>query len=271
MTNKSEGRSSGPDEPEPRILSGPKPREGEAAPSSEPHVDADYESSPLSRQEYIAAIVHLYRGELHRANAWRIRLDNTTNWAVLTVAGLLSLSFSEGEHSHWILLIGMAIVTVFLSFEARRFRMADVWRARVRKIEYNFYGPILRRDPVSPQAGWGNMVAEDLFDPHFKISRSVAFRIRFTRNYWAIYLILLFAWCMHVVMRPDPAQSLEDLMVNLSKQTPLLPWWTPVAYVGVFVVAIIALLTLTPRIAFQEMDYWKYEPDEHSGESLIDL
>ena len=48
----------------------------------------DYESTPLTRSEYIAAIVHLYRGELYRANSWRIRLDNTTNWAILTAAGL---------------------------------------------------------------------------------------------------------------------------------------------------------------------------------------
>ena len=61
---------------------------------------SDYESTPLSRQEYISAIVHLYRGELYRATSWRIRLDNTTNWAVLTTAGLLSLSFGATSHSH---------------------------------------------------------------------------------------------------------------------------------------------------------------------------
>ena len=53
----------------------------------------EYESTPLSRQEYISAIVHLYRGEMSRATAWRIRLDTTTNWAVLTTAGLLAFAF----------------------------------------------------------------------------------------------------------------------------------------------------------------------------------
>ncbi len=85
----------------------------------------DLESTPLTRQEYISAVVHLYRGELHRSTSWRIRLDSTTNWAVLTTAGLLTFSFREGGHSHWVLLTGVALITVFLAFEARRFRMAE--------------------------------------------------------------------------------------------------------------------------------------------------
>ena len=78
----------------------------------------DYESTPLTRAEYIAAIVHLYRGELYRANSWRIRLDNTTNWAILTAAGLLTFTFGDKEHSHWVLLLGLLLVAVFHLFEA---------------------------------------------------------------------------------------------------------------------------------------------------------
>ena len=155
----------------------------------------DYESTPVSRSEYITAIVHLYRGELYRATSWRIRLDHTTNWAVLTTAGLLSLSFGSNElHSHVVLLIGMGLISVFWLFEARRYRFADIWYSRVRKIEENFYGPLLRRDPASPERHWGLLVAEDMFNPSFKISRLEALRARFIRNYWAIYLVMLMAW-----------------------------------------------------------------------------
>ena len=131
----------------------------------------DYESTPVTRQEYISALVHLYRGELHRATLWRMRLDNTTNWAILTTAGLLSFTFGSRDHSHWVLLLGMLLVGVLMAYEARRFRFFDVWRARVRKIEENFYGPILRRDPTSPEALWGNLVADDLLRPKFKMGR----------------------------------------------------------------------------------------------------
>ena len=40
-----------------------------------------FEDYPLTRQEYISAMVHFYRGEMYRSQIWRQRLDTTTNWA----------------------------------------------------------------------------------------------------------------------------------------------------------------------------------------------
>jgi uncharacterized membrane protein len=74
-------------------------------PPKQAPVHADYESTPITRAEYIAAVVHMYRGELYRANAWRMRLDTTTNWAILTTAGLLTFSFGPGTHTHWVMLL----------------------------------------------------------------------------------------------------------------------------------------------------------------------
>ncbi|MEE8468192.1 MAG: DUF2270 domain-containing protein [Planctomycetota bacterium] len=229
----------------------------------------DLESTPLTRPEYIAAIVHLYRGELYRANAWRIRLDHTTNWAVLTTAGLLSFSFGQGKHSHWILLIGMALVTVFLVFEARRFRLADVWRARVRKIEENFYGPILRRDLQSPTANWGKLVADDLFRPKYKITMLMAVRVRFLRNYWPVYLVLVFAWVMHVLGIPDQASTWDSVREHL--QTGLLPWWAPLAYLGTLVVLVVLLFVMTPGMPKSEMEHWQSPPDDPGEEPILDV
>lgn len=226
----------------------------------------DYESTPLSRAEYISALVHLYRGELHRANSWRIRLDNTTNWAVLTTAWLFTFSFGETSHSHWTLLIGMALISVFLIFEARRLRFADVWRARVRKIEENFYGPILRRDPVSPQAEWGALVAEDLFHPRFKISRLGAIRARLTRNYWAMYLVLLFAWVVKVFVHPHPAPDWANVRDRLAMG--VLPWWLPLAYVVLFVSVLLSVVLFGPR---PEDSDTIWTDDSHPDEPLSSL
>ena len=230
---------------------------------------ADYESSPLTRAEYIAAIVHLYRGELYRANMWRMRLDHTTNWAVITCAGLLTFTFREGKHSHWVLLIGLLLILVFHAFEARRYRFADVWRGRVRMIEENFYAPILTRDPVSPERDWGKLVAQDLFQPRFKITRLEALRQRFARNYWAIYLVLIVSWVAQVVATPPPAHSWADIQERLV--TGFLPWWVPLAYVGTFLSAVALLVLLTPKPPGTEAEYWhsdsetpgegEYEPD----------
>jgi uncharacterized membrane protein len=200
--------------------------------SSDTH-PVDYESTPLTRQEYISAIVHLYRGELDRATTWRLRLDATTNWAVITTAGILSFSFGVETHSHFGLLVGVAMVSVFWIIEARRYRYADIWYARVRKIEENFYGPILRRDPVSPRREWGNLVAEDLFTPRFHVDWVYALRKRLVRNYWAIFTILVVAWFVKLLAHPVGAVSWAEVRRRL--QVGMIPWWGPVLALGLFV------------------------------------
>lgn len=226
---------------------------------------ADYEATPLTRQEYIAAIVHLYRGELHRATAWRLRLDTTTNWAILTTAGLVAYVFGDRHGSHWALLGGLLPVTLLLAFESRRFRIFDMWRARVRKIEENFYGPILKRDPVSPQREWGRRVAEDLLHPRFKVSFAGALRARFVRNYWAIYATLLACWGIRVGMESLPPHGLGELRVVL-EQGPV-PWWLPLLYVGLFLAAGAWLVFAVPRERLVEDEFW-YTKEETEGSDV---
>ena len=235
--------------------------EARGAPSSR----VDYESASLSRQEYITAIVHLYRGELHRATVWRLRLDNTTNWSIITTAGLLTFSFDGQNHSHWVLLVGVLLLTSFLSIEARRFRFFDVWRYRVRKVEENFYGPILRRDPVSPDRVWGDRVAEDLLHPVFKMTFRAALRARFTRNYWVLYMVLLGGWCLKVLLEPTVVSSFDDLKANLSGG--LIPWWLPVVIAGSIATMMLVTVFLFPKSPLNEESYWtqQEETKEVSG------
>jgi uncharacterized membrane protein len=95
----------------------------------------------------IGALAHLYRGEIYRSTIWRTRLDNTTNWAVVTLGIALSVTFSKAEASPLPLLLAGILCIVFLIFEARRYRYFNVWRARARWIERNFYAPMLRGEP----------------------------------------------------------------------------------------------------------------------------
>lgn len=159
-----------------------------------------FEDYPLTRTEYINAIVHFYRGERSRADAWRARLDPTTNWAVVTTGGMLSFAFSGPEHSHVALLLANILVAVFLGFEARRFRYFDVWRSRVRMLEENFFIPIIRRNLVSPRSDWRESVALDLDQPKFKITflEAVGLRLRF--NYVWIFLAILVSWIAKVAL-----------------------------------------------------------------------
>lgn len=258
VLNPTPPRPATPSDPPPKSQDGPLPGE------------ANYESTPLSRSEYIAAIVHLYRGELHRSTAWRVRLDNTTNWAVLTTAGLLTFSFREDAHSHWTILIGLALVTAFLAYEARRFRFSDVWRSRVRKIEENFYGPILRRDPHSPFAEWGSLVAEDLLSPRFKINRRTALRFRFVRNYWAIYGVLILSWVIKVAVHPVPAENFEQIRQRLDMGF-LFPWWSALAYLGAFLFGMAWLVFKVPPMPKHEFDQWHQSNGDEKVPDDVDL
>ena len=177
------------------------------------HNATDFESAPLSRQEYLSAIIHLYRGEMHRALTWRQRLDTNTNWAVLTAGALLSFLFTNKDASvHIVGLIGIGLVFTMLCFEGRRFRYFDVWRGRVRKLEENFYAPLLRRDLSSPVQNWGFVVAEDLLTPRFKISYLTAMRARLIRNYIPIFVVLYGAWFAKLVLHP-PEQKRQAMRI----------------------------------------------------------
>ena len=183
---------------------------------SPPTAPPSFEDYPLTRNEYITALVHFYRGEIGRADAWRARLDPTTNWAVVTAGGMLSFAFSDPYHSHATLLLGNLLIVIFLCFEARRYRYFDVWRSRVRMIEENFFIPIIRRNLVSPRSNWREFVAEDLDEPKFKITFLQAIGIRMRYNYVWIFLVLLVAWLAKLNLHPSPGPDLDLLFQRMS-------------------------------------------------------
>ena len=67
----------------------------------------------------VGALAHLYRGEVYRSTIWRTRLDNTTNWAVVTMGIALSITFSSKDASPVPLVIVGTLVVIFMIFEAR--------------------------------------------------------------------------------------------------------------------------------------------------------
>jgi uncharacterized membrane protein len=102
----------------------------------------------------IGALAHLYRGEVYRSTTWRTRLDNTTNWAVVTLGIALSVSFASVNASPLPLVLVGILSVVFLLFEARRYRYFNVWRARARWMETHLYAPMLRGEGVTTDGGW---------------------------------------------------------------------------------------------------------------------
>jgi len=70
----------------------------------------------------IGALAHLWRGEVYRSTVWRVRFDNTTNWAVVTTGIAISASFSSATASPLPLALVGLLVVFFLLIEPRRYR-----------------------------------------------------------------------------------------------------------------------------------------------------
>jgi uncharacterized membrane protein len=159
----------------------------------------------------IGAIAHLYRGEIYRSTVWRTRLDSTTNWAVVTTGIALSATFSSAQASPLPMALVGLIVTMFLLLEARRYRYFNIWRARARLLETDFYTPMLRGEPLHMNAGWSQLLAKDLCQPRYHVSLARAAGRRLRRTYAWIFLIQALAYYGKLAIHPVPLTSLADL------------------------------------------------------------
>ncbi|MEA3341394.1 MAG: DUF2270 domain-containing protein, partial [Chloroflexota bacterium] len=102
-----------------------------------------FRGNQLDPAHFATAMIHLYRGEMGRATAWRTRLDTTTNWAVITVAASLTFAFGSPQNPHFVLLLVLLLVCTFLYIEARRYRYYAIWSYRVRLMETDFFARML--------------------------------------------------------------------------------------------------------------------------------
>lgn len=158
----------------------------------------------------IGAIAHLYRAEVSRSTMWRTRLDTTTNWAVVTTGIALSLSFANARASPLPLVLVLIIVAVFLGLEARRYRYFNVWRARCRLMETDFYAPLLAGGGVVRDNQWNTLLANDLRTPKFHVSYIISIGRRLRRNYAYIFGVNAFAYAGKLAINPTPLTSAAE-------------------------------------------------------------
>jgi len=158
---------------------------------------------PHSDSNYVTAMSHFYRGELGRIMSWRARLDNTTNWAITATSTIFTVAFSIERVPHIIFVFNLAIVTIMLWIEARRYRFYDAFRARVRMLEAHFLVPVVLQKAAALEGDWRQLLAEDLLIPGFKMSAFEAVARRLKRNYVFIFIIILVAWITKIFLHPD--------------------------------------------------------------------
>lgn len=164
----------------------------------------------------IGALAHLYRGEVYRSTLWRQRLDATTNWSVVTLGIALSISYADPDVSALPLLLVGILVAMFLVLESRRYRYFNVWRARCRWIETNFYAPMLLRSKRPEPGDWQDVLAKDYLTPQYHIGFWRAMGRRLRRNYMWIFSFQALAYAGKIVIHPAPIQSVDELFVRMA-------------------------------------------------------
>lgn len=209
-------------------------------------------SLPTTPAEVTNAMIHYYRAEMSRMNAWRSRLDLTTNWAITVVAAMLSVTLSTPSAHHGLVLFAMVIVTLLLGVEARRYRFFDVYRMRVRQFERHYFGQLFGPDTQRGLEPWMLMLAQDLRHPKFRITFWRALGRRLRRNYIWMFLILLLAWLLKIAspdlqsgVHLDPRRPLAVLVEQAS--TGPIPGWIIVAFVALFYGFLIYATYSTPE------------------------
>jgi uncharacterized membrane protein len=200
------------------------------------------------RSDLLSLMGHTYRGELGRTSSWRTRIDRTTNWAVVLTASLLTWTFSNESRPHYVLLIGLVMLSVFLGIETRRYRMFDVWRSRVRLLEENVFANALDPGGVE-QSNWRGLLSEDLREPTIKTPAIEAMSRRLRRVYAPLLSVLIAAWVVRLtVFTPSGSGVVATASVGA------IPGALVLAFVGCFYFAVLALtLRRAPRRAKGEL------------------
>lgn len=142
-------------------------------------------------------LAHLYRGEMNRLTIWRTRMDATTNWAIISSAGLLTFSF-RNPLADAIFIVNIAVLWFLLVVESRRYRFYDVWRWRVRILEAHFLTPIVAAKAFTLEGPWRHDLVSDMLYPTFKISMREAIGRRLLRNYVYFFGLVLVAALAHI-------------------------------------------------------------------------
>lgn len=160
----------------------------------------------------IGALAHLYRGEVYRSTVWRTRLDSTTNWAVVTTGIALSATYASTNASPLPMVLVGLLVSVFLLFEARRYRYFNVWRARTRLLETDFYAPMILGEGARTDGAWVELLANDYRNPRYHISYSRAIGRRLRRTYGWIFAIQVVAYYGKLAIHPTSLVSASQFL-----------------------------------------------------------
>jgi uncharacterized membrane protein len=228
--------------------------ESTSGPTLKTPLEQNWQGYPTTSSEFITVVAHYYRGEIARMISWRDRIDRTSNWAITVVGAMLSLSLATPAGHHGVILFAMVLVLFLLVIESRRYRFFDVYRARVRSLERNYYGRVFSA-AAEVESDWMRNLSNDLKQPHFSLSFGQAISRRLRRNYCWMFLILLLAWLIKLTStRPKPDGGQVELVHSLTE-------WIRNASIGPLPGAIVIVIVLLFYcwILYAVLRHYRYE------------
>ena len=189
------------------------------------------------------AMAHFYRGEMNRLTVWHVRLDTTTNWAILLTTGMTTFTLGSEKTPHYVLLLGLAVIGMCLLIEARRFQHVHHSAYRLRLLEAGY----LRGELLGgTDAAWREQLSQDLAKPVKTISWLEAARVRLRRNYLMLVYFSTAVWLTKLYLHPASPTTLSEFYGRLALGD-LIPSWFVAVSAAAFVTAATTLaLRATP-------------------------
>jgi uncharacterized membrane protein len=209
-------------------------------------IDAGGDLPPVDPGSFHICMTHLYRGEMHRMTAWRTRLDTTSHWAILVTTGMTTFALGSRELPHYVLLLGLAINTIFMLMEARRYQHLHHSRWRLQLLERNYFASQLQPVATVRDPQWRVQLGGDLERPRVTISLFLAARLRLRRNYLMLIYFITAVWAAKLFISPQTPTRLSELYARLAVAE-LFPSWLVAATAGFFLLTASLLALMTPN------------------------
>jgi uncharacterized membrane protein len=181
--------------------------------------------------DFHTAMAHLYRGEVNRLTVWHVRLDTTTNWAMLLTTGMTTFSLGSDKTPHYVLLLGLAIIGMCLLIEARRYQHVHHSAQRLRLLESGYFN---RQLQGGADAAWREQLGQDLARPRETIGWLQAARVRLRHNYLMLVYFVTAVWITKLYIHPNSPADIHEFYNRLAVGG-LIPSWFVAASATLFV------------------------------------
>ena len=216
--------------------------------------------SCLPDASFHVVLVHLYRAEMSRMTAWRVRLDTTSNWAILLTTGVTTFTLGTESVPHYILLLGLALIGFCLFIEARRYQHLQHSKWRLQVMERYYFGEVLDPDRHAVEVDWRRIMSTDLRQPQYTIHWMLAMRLRLRRNYLMLVYFATGIWITKIFIHPGNVTSFAEYYERMEVGS-LVPSWLVIITATVFVGGATLLAFFTP--SEESLEEWTHR--EHSA------